>query len=228
MWEDSNLVCSMRPFGGHICMLQTQIVFPRTICVSLLHDHTNGIKSLVFNVSISIFLGRQKREFVKRDSSNPTPPTWKRLATISPSCRYSGRPSDRNANFHCIHTHTHTHTTQHEDLLQISNCCALIRNNTLSIVNHTLLVEAWNEKRNHTFLFEETNYHIWFQFLVLQKKRVTTNLGKLFIWNLQLLLEALFHLPQSLILSDHKEKWLSKILNLQSERSAIQFELRRL
>jgi hypothetical protein len=65
----------MRPFGGHICMLQTQIVFPRTICVSLLHDHTNGIKSLVFNVSISIFLGRQKREFVKRDSSNPTPPT---------------------------------------------------------------------------------------------------------------------------------------------------------
>lgn len=28
-------------------------------------------------------------------------PTWKRLATTSLSCRYSGRPKERNANFHC-------------------------------------------------------------------------------------------------------------------------------
>ncbi len=66
--------------------------------------------------------------------------------------------------------YTHTHRAQHEELLQISDCCALIRNNSLSLVNHNLLVEAWNEKRNHTFLFEETHYHIWFQFLVLQEK----------------------------------------------------------
>jgi hypothetical protein len=49
---------------------------------------------------------------------------------------------DRVTEMQISTAYTHTHTTQHEDLLQISNCCALIRNNTLSIVNHTLLVEA--------------------------------------------------------------------------------------
>ncbi len=111
MWEDSNLVCSMRPFGGHICMLQTQIVLPCTICVSLLHDHTNGIKLLSFNVSISIFLGRQKRESSSKEipqiqhhpPENGLPQYPHLVDTLD------DRVTEMQISTAYTHTHTHTH-----------------------------------------------------------------------------------------------------------------------
>ena len=40
--------------------------------------------------------------WINRQGKHNNRQTWKWLKTTSKSCRYSGRPSDKKANFHCI------------------------------------------------------------------------------------------------------------------------------
>jgi hypothetical protein len=104
-WFGKYLVCLMSSLGSSITMLQTQIVLPSTICVLSLNNHTTTIQ-FVCPISLQVAQYRCNQRncwiysvLLKR--KHKIIHTWNLLATISSSRKYSGRPSDKNANLYC-------------------------------------------------------------------------------------------------------------------------------